>query len=84
MQNAELFNLVLGVLSILGIISGYLIEDLRLVFWTVSIPLLIFVVIGYYVIDNRNKLFAISNKMKKIEESLNIYDRLSKLELKVK
>ena len=81
---SDIFNLILGGLSILGIITGFFLEQFRIIFWVISITLLIFVVIGYYVADNRYKIIVLSSKMKKIEESLNIYDRLNKLELMMK
>ncbi len=80
---SEVFNIVLGLLSIVGIISGFFIEKFRIIFWIISGTLLIFVVIGYYVADNRNRIFVLSDKFKKIEESLNIYDRLNRLEVKL-
>ena len=81
---SDIFNLCLGILSIIGILSGFFIPSFRLVFWIVSITLLIFVVIGYYVADNRRQISIVCNKINKIEESLNIYDRLNKLELAIK
>lgn len=84
MKVSDIFNLCLGILSIIGILSGFFIPSFRLVFWIVSITLLIFVVIGYYVADNRRQISIVCNKINKIEESLNIYDRLNKLELAIK
>ncbi len=84
MGYSEAFNLVLGVLSILGLISGFVIEEYRIVFWLISVPLLIFVVIGYYVSDNRDRIFDLNKRLKKLEESLNIMERLNKLELESK
>jgi hypothetical protein len=75
---SDVFNVVLGVLSVLGIISGFLLEEFRLILWVVSIPVLVFIVMVYFIVDNRNKIIFLSNKFKRIEESLNIYDRLSK------
>ena len=81
---SEVLNIVFGTLSIFGIISGFLIEEFRLVLWVISFPLLILVVIMYYVADNRKKIMFILDKFRKIEETLNIYNRLNKLELAMK
>ena len=56
-------------------------KEYQVLFWSVGSALLIVVVLGYYVFDNRNKLNFLVNKFGKIEESLNIYDRLTKLEM---
>ena len=80
----ETFNIILGIISLLALISGFLIEEYRLYFWISGAVLLIFVIIGYYVADNRSKIDTLNNKFKKIEESLNIYDRLNKIELRLK
>ena len=78
----DLFNLLLGVLSFFAIISGFFIKEYQVLFWSVGSALLIVVVLGYQVLDNRNKIKVLCDKFKKIEESLNIYNRLNKLELK--
>ncbi|MAH03536.1 hypothetical protein CMI39_01985 [Candidatus Pacearchaeota archaeon] len=83
-QFPQIFNILFGVISVLAIVSGFLIEEYQLPFWVFGMSLLIFVVLGYYVFDSRTKLNLLINKFKKIEESLNIYDRLNKLELKMK
>lgn len=80
---SEIVNIILGILSIAGLVSGFFIEEYRITFWIVSIALLIFVVIGYYVANNRDRIFSLTSKIKRIEESLNIYDRLNRLENKV-
>ena len=62
---SEIVNIVLGILSIAGLVSGFFIEEYRITFWIVSIALLIFVVIGYYVADNRTRIFSFTSKIKK-------------------
>lgn len=79
----NIFNIILGSLSVLAIISGFLIEKYQILFWSIGSALLIVVVLSYYVFDNRNKIIFLSNKFKKIEESLNIYNRLNKIEIEL-
>lgn len=83
-QISQIFNIFLGVLSALAIISGFIIKEYQVLFWSVGIALLVVVSFSYYVFDNYNKIKILNNKFKKIEESLNIYERLNKLELKMK
>jgi len=80
---SDVLNIIFGILSLLALISGYFIEKYQLVLWIFGLALLILVIISYYVFDSRNKVNELSTKFKKIEESLNIYDRLNKLEIKV-
>lgn len=79
----DLFNLLLGILSFFAIISGFFIDKYQVLFWSVGSALLIVVVLGYQVFDNRNNIRILDTKFKKIEESLNIYERLNKLELRL-
>lgn len=74
-------NLVFGVLSVLAIISGFLIKEYQILFWSVGSALLIVVALGYSVMDNKSKIEVLNTKFKKIEESLNIYNRLNNIEL---
>jgi len=82
-MDEKILNIVFGILSLLALISGFLIKDYRMIFWISGLSLLILVTISYYVMDNRTKLLTINKKVKKMEESLNVYDRLAKLENKV-
>lgn len=83
-KNNEFWNIFLGILSFLAIISGFFTEEYKVLFWSVGSALLIVVALGYQVFDNKITISILINKFKKIEESLNIYDRLNKLELKMK
>ena len=78
---AEVSNIVLGLLSLLALISGFLILEYQVIFWIAGGSLLIFAVIGYYVSDNREKINKLYSKFNKIEETLNVYNRLNKIEL---
>ena len=80
---SDIFNLLLGLLSVGSLFYGYINEESRVLFWIFGIALLIFTLSGYYIFDNKNKVDSLINKFKKIEESLNIYDRLNKLELRL-
>lgn len=82
-QPSQVLNIILGIFSLLAIISGFLIKEYQIPFWLFGCALLIFIVIGHYALDNRNRLNLLSNKFRKIEESLNIYNRLNKLELAI-
>jgi hypothetical protein len=77
----NIFNFLLGFLSILAIISGFLIKEYQVLFWSVGSALLIVVALGYSVMENKNKIEILTNRFKNIEKSLNIYDRLNKIEL---
>lgn len=77
------FNLILGALSFIGIVTGFLVTELQILLWSLSSAILIVLVLGYYVMRNSSELVIMKNKFKKIEESLNIYDRLNKLEIKM-
>lgn len=77
----EISNIVLGLLSLFALLSGFLIEDYQILFWIAGFALLIFAVIGYYVSDNRDKINRLYSKFNKIEESLNVYNRLNRIEL---
>lgn len=81
---SDFFNIILGVFSVLGIISGFLIEEFRLTFWAISIVVLSVVVIISYLAENKKSINFLFNKMNKMEESLNIYERLNKLEIAMK
>jgi len=76
-------NVFLGALSILAILSGFFIDKYKFLFWSIGSALLIVISLSYYVIENKNKIDFLLNKIRKIEESLNIYDRLNKLEAKI-
>ena len=76
-------NIILGGISVLAIISGFLIKPYQIIFWVGGLALLIVVGFSSYVFDNRNRIFYLETKFKKIEETLNIYNRLNKLELKM-
>ncbi|MBI2628778.1 hypothetical protein HYW74_01710 [Candidatus Pacearchaeota archaeon] len=76
-------NIILGIISLLSIISGYFIKEYQVIFWTFGLSLLVLVVISYYVVENNRRVSDLSFKFKKIEESLNIYDRLNNLEIKM-
>ena len=82
-QLSQVLNIVFGALSILAIISGLILKEYQILFWSIGVALLIVVSFSYYVFDNRDKILFLYNKFKKIEESLNIYERLNKLELKM-
>jgi hypothetical protein len=77
------WNFFLGVLSFLAIISGFFIEEYKILFWSVGSALLIGVGLGYRVFENYKNLQYLLIRFKKIEESLNIYNRLNKLEHKM-
>jgi hypothetical protein len=80
---SDLLNIIFGILSLLALISGYFVKEYQIALWTFGLALLILVIVSYYVFDSRNKVNELSIKFKKIEESLNIYDRLNKLEIKI-
>lgn len=82
-QYSQILNIFVGALSVLAIISGFLIEEYQIAFWSIGSALLIVVALSAQVIENRNKVNFVMGKFKKIEESLNIYNRLNKLELKI-
>ncbi len=79
----DIFNIILGMLSVLALISGFFVEKYNLLFWIVGGNLLALVVISYYIFDNRERILFLHNKFNKIAESLNIYNRLNKLELAI-
>ncbi|MBU2504068.1 MAG: hypothetical protein KJ879_03405 [Nanoarchaeota archaeon] len=80
---SDVINIFFGILSFFAIVSGFLVEEYRVLFWSVGSALLIVVLLGYYIFDSRNKINFLINRFNKIEESLNIYNRLNKLELEV-
>ena len=83
-QDSQVLNIILGAVSLLALISGFLIPEYQIPFWSIGSALLIVVVLSYYVADNRRKISNLINSFNKIEQSLNIYNRLNKLELKIK
>ena len=82
-QSKDIINILFGFISLASIIYGFLIEEFKILFWSIGSALLIVVVLSYYVMDNRDKILRIQKKFRKIEESLNIYYRLNKIELKI-
>ena len=81
--SSQITNILLGFLSLLSIISGFLVEEYKFLFWSVGSALAVVVVLGVYVFEDHRKIIFLINKFQKIEESLNIYNRLNKLELRV-
>ena len=79
----DVSNYISGLISVLSLISGFFIEKYQFIFWSFGGILLVFVFIGYFVVDNTKKILILYNKLNKIEESLNIYDRLNKLGLRL-
>ncbi len=76
-------NFIFGGISILAIISGFIVKDYQVLFWTIGVVLLVVVILGQYVFDHENRINYLLKKLKIIEESLNTHERLNKLELKV-
>lgn len=79
----EILNYIFGLISVLSIVFGFFFKNYQTWFWTFGAALLIFVFIGYFVVDHNKKISKLETKFSKIEESLNIYDRLNKLELRL-
>ena len=80
---SQISNLIFGTLSVLSIISGFLLKDYQYLFWIGGAFLLVITTLSYYIFDTRNKLIFVINKFKKVEETLNIYNRLNRLELRM-
>jgi len=81
MKDLDITNIIFGLLSILSIISGFINEDYRPFFWSFGASLLVVIGVIFYFGDIKKRINFLYNKFSKIEESLNIYDRLNKLEV---
>jgi len=79
----DVLNIIFGIISLLSIISGFLIKEFQVLLWSVGFASLVIVVLGYYTMKNHDRINNLSKKFKKIEETLNIYDRLNKIEVRL-
>lgn len=82
-RSQEILNIFLGTMSILGILAGFIIKEYQILFWSISLAVLTIIIVGYYITGLEKKINFFTTKFKRIEESLNIYNRLNKLELKM-
>ena len=76
-------NMGVLILTVVGFIIGFVNPEYRIVAWSLSLIIATIVVIFLVFRDYINKIDDNKRKIEEIKKSLNIIDRLSKLEGKV-